>query len=62
MSGLRCVVNEGGNMDQWIVIAITTKCPKCGTEYEETGEDAQKDMRASWIQCISCGFKGEISG
>jgi len=43
----------------WIVTKISTKCPKCGREYEDTGKNAESTLSAVMI-CASCGFEGDL--
>lgn len=46
----------------WAVTSLTTKCPKCGTEYTDDNEkDARLTLRAV-IECTTpgCGFKGTV--
>ncbi len=48
-------------MEKWTIVSITTKCPKCGREYTSKGEDAKSELEASYVECVDCGFKGEIN-
>lgn len=50
---------ENKEQKYWIVMKITTKCPKCGREYEETGSDAENTIRSVAI-CSTCGFEGDL--
>lgn len=43
----------------WIVTKITTKCPTCGREYEDTGKNAESTLSAV-CTCTSCGFEGSL--
>lgn len=45
--------------EYWLVTKITTKCPKCGREYEDTGKYAEETL-SSVMTCASCGFTGDI--
>lgn len=45
--------------ETWIVMKITTKCPKCGREYEDTGKWAQDGLSAR-MTCADCGFEGDL--
>jgi predicted RNA-binding Zn-ribbon protein involved in translation (DUF1610 family) len=44
----------------WIIVKITTKCPKCGREYEDIGKSAQEILTVSNMECASCDFKGDL--
>jgi hypothetical protein len=45
--------------DYFIVLAITTKCPKCGDVVTEHGASADLNC-CSTILCEKCGFQGEL--
>jgi predicted RNA-binding Zn-ribbon protein involved in translation (DUF1610 family) len=45
--------------ENWIVLELKSKCPKCGRETTETGKDAQTTLYASTITCLNCGFTGD---
>ena len=49
--------NEG----KWIILSLTTKCPKCGREYTSYGEDAKEELGAGSVECVDCGFNREIN-
>jgi len=45
----------------WIVVSITTRCPKCGSEKTDEGDEAEYYFGAI-ITCLECGFEGELPG
>jgi DNA-directed RNA polymerase subunit RPC12/RpoP len=47
-------------MNLYEIISIKFKCPKCGREFDDYGEAAQRIIWSE-ITC-PCGFTGEIAG
>lgn len=47
-------------MVEWIIVSLTTKCPMCGREYTSNGEVAESELDAAYVECVDCGFCGEI--
>lgn len=46
-------------MDQYEILFVKYRCPKCGREYEEEGKTLKTSLGASYIEC-PCGFEGEL--
>lgn len=44
--------------EKWIILEMKSKCPKCGRETTDTGQDAQDSLYAQ-ITCLNCGFTGD---
>lgn len=55
------MAGDGETMrESWIITKITTKCPKCGREYEDVGKWAQDCLNAASMICADCGFEGDL--
>jgi predicted RNA-binding Zn-ribbon protein involved in translation (DUF1610 family) len=42
------------------VLAITTRCPKCGDTVEDVGKSAAEGNFGAQLTCRKCGFVGEL--
>ena len=58
--GAKEAMNLTENEGKWIIVRMTTKCPKCGREYTSAGAYVKLELDAGSVEC-DCGFQGEIN-